>query len=854
MTLGTRADAPEAAPHHRNAPASDCEPDHEAHTESSNTSAFDVTGPRDGSVTAHASLGVNETTTVLADTVTSGGITTNSGNPSSSTSVQSPSSGGHGFFHRARDFTLQGGTLNDIGRDLRIVVNNYGSGPADTVTKSDSKNATYKRCPPPTRYFKGRQKILDEMAAYFFNGIENQHVCVLHGLGGVGKTQIAYQFVETCAKDHRFSEAFFVNASTADTITTDLSNISLSKNIGKSADEALCWLAGQHHKWLVLFNNADDVKLKLFDFFPSCSHGNILITTRNPELSIYAPDASIEITDLEPEEATDLLLAMVAPNKMVTGSAQDQAAAITKELFYHPLAVVQAGAYIAKHCNLSGYLELYRSNRHRLWKAQPVQRHDDYQWTVYTTWQISVDHLKPVASRFLRICSYMHHDGISEDMFKVAAAAAMAAEHPHSESVALHAVVAFLQNFMAPGGDWDIFEFQQMVADVRSYSLIHFDKANKVLSIHPLVHEWMRLMYAEDFSALLCAQYLVGLSISGRSGFSSYRLRRALLPHIDAVRQYSADIPADLLSKFSFVYHESGQFLVAEKLRVELVEARKQELGEDHPDTLTSIANLAETYRSQGRFKEAEMLEVEVVEARNRVLVKDHPDTLTSIANLAMIYKSQGHFKEAERLEVEVVEARKQVLGKDHPDTLTSIANLAMIYKSQGHFKEAERLEVEVVEARKQVLGKDHPDTLTSIANLAMIYKSQGHFKEAERLEVEVVEARKQVLGKDHPNTLASIANLASTYRRQGHFEEAERLGVEVVGAMKQMLGTYHPDTLNGIEDLALTYRSQGRFEEAERLGVEVEEGLRWSRKATLSKQALREAIPRHLLGLQTSH
>ncbi|GLB39517.1 putative patatin-like phospholipase [Lyophyllum shimeji] len=825
MTLGNLTDAPGAAPRRRNAPASDYDPDHEAHTESSATSAVDVASPQDGSVTAHALLGVNETTTVLANTVTSGSITTNSGNPSSSTSVQPPSSGGRGFFHHAHGVNLQGGTYIETGRDF--VVNNYGSAPADTVTRSDSKKATYKRCPPPTRYFKGRQKILAEMAAYFFNGVENQHVCVLHGLGGVGKTQIAYQFVETYAKEHRFPEVFLVDASNIDTITMDLSNISLGKNIGKSADEALRWLADQHHEWLVLFNNADDIKLNLFEFFPPCSHGNILITTRNPELSVHAPDARFKITDLEPEEATDLLLTMVAPTKVVTGFEHDQAAAIVKELFYHPLAVVQAGAYIAKHHNLSSYLELYRNNQLRLWKAQPVQRHDNYQWTVYTTWQISVNRLEPVASMFLRICSYMHHDGISEDMFKMAA---MVAKHLHSECEALHAAVAFLQNFMAPDGDWNTFQFLEMVGNVQSYSLIHFDEvdeANKVLSVHPLVHEWMRLMHADDLSTPLCTQYLVGLAVPQESGLSDYLLRRALLPHVDAVRQYSADIPADLLSGFASVYHENGQFSVAEKLQVTLMETSKQVLGKDHPDTLISIGNLALTYQSQGRYKEAERLGVEVVEAMKQVLGKDHPHTLTSIANLAWTYQSQGRYKEAERLGVEVVEAIKQVLGKDHPHTLTSIANLASTYCSQGHFKEAERLEVEVMEASKQALGKDHPNTLTRISNLASTYWSQGRFKEAERLEVEVVEAMEQVLGKDHPHTLMSIANLAWTYQSQRRFKEAERLGVEVVEARKEMLGKDHPDTLTSIANLASTYQSQGRFKEAERLRVEVVEAMK---------------------------
>ncbi len=61
-------------------------------------------------------------------------------------------------------------------------------------------------------------------------------------------------------------------------------------------------------------------------------------------------------------------------------------------------------------------------------------------------------------------------------------------------------------------------------------------------------------------------------------------------------------------------------------------------LGEEHPSTLSSIANLASTYRDQGRWKEAEELEVRVIETRKRVLGEEHPDTLSSIANLASTY------------------------------------------------------------------------------------------------------------------------------------------------------------------------------------------------------------------------
>jgi Flp pilus assembly protein TadD len=87
--------------------------------------------------------------------------------------------------------------------------------------------------------------------------------------------------------------------------------------------------------------------------------------------------------------------------------------------------------------------------------------------------------------------------------------------------------------------------------------------------------------------------------------------------------------------------------------------------------------NLASTYLNQGRWNKAEPLMVQVMETTKRVLGEEHPYTLTSIANLAFIYSKQGRWKEAESLEVQVMETTKRVLGEEHPHTLTSMSNLA---------------------------------------------------------------------------------------------------------------------------------------------------------------------------------
>jgi hypothetical protein len=55
---------------------------------------------------------------------------------------------------------------------------------------------------------------------------------------------------------------------------------------------------------------------------------------------------------------------------------------------------------------------------------------------------------------------------------------------------------------------------------------------------------------------------------------------------------------------------------------------------------------------SNGRYNEAEAPFVEVIERHKRVLGQENPDTLTGMANLASTYRNQGHWKEAEDLEV----------------------------------------------------------------------------------------------------------------------------------------------------------------------------------------------------------
>ena len=79
-----------------------------------------------------------------------------------------------------------------------------------------------------------------------------------------------------------------------------------------------------------------------------------------------------------------------------------------------------------------------------------------------------------------------------------------------------------------------------------------------------------------------------------------------------------------------------------------------------------------------------EELQIQVMDMRKTLLGAEHPDTLTSIADLAKIYWNQRRWNKAEQLQIQVMDRRKNLLGAEHPHTLLYMENLACTYRDQG--------------------------------------------------------------------------------------------------------------------------------------------------------------------------
>jgi tetratricopeptide (TPR) repeat protein len=654
------------------------------------------------------------------------------------------------------------------------------------------------------------------------------------------KSQIAIKFAYWIRTEHPNISVFWVHGSSVDRFSEAFLKLSQEFKIPGAEDPKANklllvrnWLEGNEcGKWLMIIDNADDASMffassnnthpqpeadarsaktsALSDYIPECSHGSILITTRDKgagnKFVRSRSKGLIEVKEMSKTESRELIESKLSKEVCLTPGVE----ALTKLLEHLPLALAQAAAFIQENSlTIDEYLELYNAGDETKIEllSEPFEtmgRDSGVPNAVTATLVISLNQIRernPRAAELLSLMTFLDRQEIPK---------------------------RFLQR-----QDERPLDLSKALGTLKAFSLVVESKVGNAFDVHRLVQlvlsKWLTV---QDESQNWAAKALETVSALYPNGnFEHWKTCAAYLPHAQAVLRYSSELKTEiiltrstLLSNVAWYLRSQGRWKEAEELFVQVMETRKRVLGQEHPDTLMSMANLAVTYGNQGRWKEAEELFVQVMETRKRVLGQEHSNTLISMANLAATYGNQGRWKEAEELEVQVIETRKRVLGQEHPDTLISMANLAVTYGNQGRWKEAEELEVQMMETRKRVLGQEHPDTLISIANLAVTYGNQGRWKEAEELEVQVMETSLRVLGQEHPDTLMSMANLAATYRNQGRWKEAEELEVQVMETRKKVLGREHPFTLSGMANLASTLWNQGRWKEAEELFVQVME------------------------------
>lgn len=209
----------------------------------------------------------------------------------------------------------------------------------------------------------------------------------VRGLGGIGKTQIAIEYAYRSREQGSYTHTLWINAATEETILSSFVTLAqvlpgfaarAETDQQKLVEAIKRWLEQCQQRWLLIFDNADEVSI-LQPYLPQQGNGSLLLTTRSHAVGSLAD--SIDVESMGLVEATTFLLHR-AQRQQASEDERDEATNVVIALSGFPLALDQAGAYIEEtECSFADYLQTYQEHRQVL-----LERRGGRRATIPTRW------------------------------------------------------------------------------------------------------------------------------------------------------------------------------------------------------------------------------------------------------------------------------------------------------------------------------------------------------------------------------------------------------------------------------------------------------------------------------------
>ncbi|KAF2994399.1 hypothetical protein E8E13_002869 [Curvularia kusanoi] len=714
----------------------------------------------------------------------------------------------------------------------------------------------------------------------------------LVGLGGVGKSQLALQYVHSIRTANPQTFVFWVHASTGARFEEAYRDIADRLQLpGRDDPETNVlrlvsdWLRDETNgQWVMVIDNADNVETfrqrdgrtqtPLATFVPQ-NRGVVLVTSRSKDAAfglVGGYNRLTEVLAMSQGEGLQLLR-----NKLRHPPAEESALELLRELNHIPLAITQAAAYIGRGARMTvtRYIEEFRKSTKKQecllrWDAGELRRDASASNSIVTTWQMSFEQIqreRQSAADLLSLMSFFNPQGIpmsalqrcrkligvvdveekeeAESAFNedidTLQAYSLVSVTANADTCEMHALVQFCtQLWLESSGDTDHYQLSfllLMAAELPTGEYQNWKKCQQLLPhVEPLFSSEPTTGKALEAWAQLLTKAAWYLWQQGQFKLAEELAEKALAAD---ERQLGPENERTLISSnmLAVVLESRGEYEKAEVLHRRALARAETELGRHHNGTLRIAQNLTSVLLSQGRYAEAEPLIRRALEGFRRFFGEEHLVTLSVVGGLARVLRAQGKYKKAEELNRQALAGYEKGLGRDHPDTLTIIHNLVTVLQCQCKYEEAEILGRRALASRKKVLGERHPTTFTNMDNLATVLLRQGKLKEAEVLQQEALERRKE-LGEQDPATLTSMSNLALTLQYQGKYDDAERLNRQALEVRKRVLGEQHPDTLVSMSNLAGVLQHQAVRDERDCKHDEAE--LKYLEAEQLNRQSLK--------------
>ncbi|WP_406246464.1 FxSxx-COOH system tetratricopeptide repeat protein [Streptomyces anulatus] len=697
--------------------------------------------------------------------------------------------------------------------------------------------------PPKNPNFTGRESLL---AAVERQLTEDETTAVLphalHGLGGVGKSQIAVEYVYRHSGE--YNVIWWIPAEQESLILAALAELAagLGLEVGPQANTAVpavreALRTGKpFDNWLLVFDNAEDIEA-VRSYFPNGGPGKIIVTSRNREWERVATPLSVDVFDRE--ESISLL------QRRARGLSAHDAGRLAEALGDLPLAVEQAGAWhAATGMPVDEYLQLLDERRPEILEMAPSP---DYPLPVAAVWDISLGRLSvenPAARQLLQICACMAPEPIPLNMLRGGRNVQITPE--------LDRVLR------------DPLLLARATRDLSKLSLVRLDHKAGTLQMHRLMQNVIvaRLDPEERETMRNAAHLLLTTAKPGLPASpEQWPAYLGLLPHViasDAVDSADGWVRDLVFDMVTFLYywgaHQAGADLTRRAweawseqsaeddlhvIRItkmlgfylqhlgripEAVALSEQamEVSRTAPipdeELIDSMLQMAGSLRYRGDFLAARELSAEAFERSNDLYGPEDPTSLNAAHSYGVSLRVYGDFRQAKEIDEETARQRQLLYGPTSGLTLNTLSALAVDTREAGDFPGARVLQESTYQTYRTHFGPTNAATIRAALNLAICRRRAGFLEGAAELVEDILERFTTRYGAEYPETLGAALAAVVDRRIAGRLEDSRRLGRQILDRYREIFGEHHPYTLCAMVNVAATLRAMGEVEEAERL------------------------------------
>jgi tetratricopeptide (TPR) repeat protein len=631
--------------------------------------------------------------------------------------------------------------------------------------------------------FTGRVEPLKSLArALLHDGAGSTLVTqAVHGMGGIGKTQLAVEFAWRYGQF--FHGVHWIDAAQPETIAAGVTLCGEAMDLPnwptEQPDQVACtireWQQGDLR--LVILDNLEDLDAAR-EWLRQLSGGSLrlLLTARRSDWPVHLGLSLLSLDLFTPAESHTFLRRYLSKRRATDADLK----ALAKRLGHLPLALELAGRYLKHHRRLAvtdylGKWEAILSHRSmRNWRARegsPTGHDLDLARTFFVSWERVEDE---TTRRLFLLAGYCApNQPIPCELLEQAAGLD---EESCDESLDVLTGLGLLEMETTP------------------------DTSHPAPTIHPLLAEYARHQETEPAPLPALASALARLAKQANEQMDQTGSPSHFLPLLHHVRLVARTAEGEQVEDAASLSDSLGYYLnrVADHAGARSAYERALAMdeavyGRDHPRVAIDVNNLGGVLKYLGKLGEARAAFERALAIDEAVYGRDHPRVAIDVNNLGLVLKDLGELGEARAACKRALAIDEAVYGLVHPSVARDVNNLGGVLRDLGELGEARSAYERALAIFERVFGTEHPNMATLVNNLGVVLQDLGELGEARAAYRRALAMDEAVYGRDHPRVAIDINNLAMVLRDLGEPGEARVALERALAIFEKFLPPDHP-------------------------------------------------------------